>query len=138
MSGRRYKDFGGESDEYDELGFTLWGEDFECYPQVQGVSLLGFVKEAASGDGARAADALLGFFSTVMPEGEFTRFDKLWKDPKRVVSIEKIGEIAEWLTEQYSERPTKASSSSSNGRSRSGRTSTAKRSSKVSTSEPSA
>lgn len=119
----RHKDFGGGEEEYEEVSFTLWKEDFHCYPQVQGVSLLGFVQEAASGDGSRASAALLGFFERVMPEDEFARFDELWKDPTRIVSIDKIAEIAEWLTEVYTERnPTPESPISSTGQKRPGRT----------------
>jgi hypothetical protein len=119
----RHKDFGGGEEQYEEVSFTLWKEDFQCYEQVQGVSLLGFVQEAASGDGARAAQALLGFFERVMPPEEFVRFDELWNDPKRIVPIDKIAEIAEWLTEVYTERnPTQESPTSSTGQKRPGRT----------------
>lgn len=131
---KRHKDFGGSEETYEDLSFTIHGEEFVCYPQVQGVSLLGFVKEAASGDGGRASEALLGFFERVMEPSEFARFDVLWNDPKKVITIDKISAIAEWLTEQYTERPTQAQSSSTSGPKRPGRTQTVKRSSKAATS----
>lgn len=122
----RHKDFGApRADvEVEPLSFSLHGEEFDCHPNVQGAMLLRFIKEADSGDGSRASEALLGLFEKVLEPESFVRFNELWNDNNRIVPIETIGEIAGWLIEEYTARPTKRSSSSSRGRTRPGRTST--------------
>jgi hypothetical protein len=105
----RHKDFGApvNQDELEPVSFDLYGDTFNCYKQIHGVTLLRFVKEATSEDGARATEAMLGIFQRVMPDDEYARFEKLCEDPDTVVPVDTLGEIIGWLVEVYSDRPTK-------------------------------
>lgn len=105
----RHKDFGRpvQLDEMDPVSFDLYGETFNCYKQIHGVTLLRFVKEASAEDGSRAVAALLGIFERVMPAEEYERFEALCNDPETVVPVDTLGEIVGWLVEVYSDRPTK-------------------------------
>lgn len=107
----RHKDFGApvQMEELEPVTFNLYNETFHCYKQIHGVTLLRFVKEANSEDGAAAVSAMLGVFERVMPKDEFKRFETLCEDPDTVVPVETLGEIIGWLMEVYSERPTKRS-----------------------------
>lgn len=103
----RFKDFGaGEIDET-PLSFKLHGEEFHCYPAIQGATLLKLVSDAESDNGATVANVISTFFSkTLLPES-YERFDALINDPERIVTVETLGEISGWLVEEYTSRPTK-------------------------------
>lgn len=125
-SASRFKDFGGSDDvPLEPLGFSLYGEQFDCYPSIQGGVLLKFVADGDSDDGGRAAEALLHIFERVLLPESYARFKALIDDPTRIVTIEKLGEIAVWLIEVYTKRPTTRPELSSSGESISGLTSTA-------------
>ncbi len=108
---QRHKDFGRpvKIEELEPVTFDLYGETFNCYKQIHGVTLLRFVKEANSEDGSRATDAMLSIFERVLPNEEYVRFETLCNDPDTVVPVDTLGEIIGWLMEVYSERPTKQS-----------------------------
>lgn len=101
---KRFKDFGRpvKQDELEPLSFSLYGQTFECYKQIHGVTLLRFVKEANSDDGSRATDAMLEIFKRVMPSEEYGRFEELCNDPDTVVPVDTLGEIIGFLIEAYS------------------------------------
>lgn len=105
----RSKDFGTpvNMEELEPVDFTLYGETFNCYKQIHGVTLLRFVKEANSEEGERATSAMLDIFKRVMPEDEYERFETLCNDPDKVIPVETLGEIIGFLMEVYSEGPTK-------------------------------
>jgi hypothetical protein len=92
--------------EVEPLGFELNGEEFEVFPECPGALLLEFIESADTGSGAAA---LLRFVRSVMEPEEYARLDKVLKDPKKVVKIEKITDIVKFLVEEYSGRPTTAS-----------------------------
>lgn len=110
-SATRHKDFGSpvNQDELEPVFFELYGQRFDCYKQIHGVTLLRFVKEANSDDGARATEAMLSIFERVLPKDEYARFESLCNDPETVVPVDTLGEIIGWLMEVYSDRPTKQS-----------------------------
>lgn len=114
---KRFKDFGRpvKQDELEPVAFELYGQTFNCYKQIHGVTLLRFVKEANSQDGARATEAMLEIFQRVMPKDEYERFESLCEDPETVVPVETLGEIIAFLMEAYSSGPTKKSEDSSSG-----------------------
>lgn len=122
----RFKDFGKTTsiEEFPPLGFALNGEEFTCKQAMSGAVLLDFVRRADSNSGGMAAEAIIDFLSMAMEDEDATRFDAMIKDPERIVEVETLGEIAGWLVEQYTTRPTKARSRSASGRSNGGRTST--------------
>jgi hypothetical protein len=122
----RFKDFGKTTaiDEFPPLGFALNGEEFSCRQAMSGAALLDFVRRADSNSGGAAAEAIVEFLNTALEEDDAIRFDAMIKDPDQIVDVETLGEIAGWLVEQYTTRPTKARSRSASGRSNGGRTST--------------
>lgn len=113
----RHKDFGGGTDitDYEPLTFSVIGEEFSVKPAIQGNVLLNFVAKASGDDGGAAASALDEFFSKVMEDSEFQRFQEHLNNPRVIIDMEKLGEIAGWLVEEYSTRPTKPPTSSADG-----------------------
>jgi hypothetical protein len=106
----RYKDFGsGDKSVKEPLSFKLHGEEFNCVPQVQGKLLLDLVSRAGGDDPAKAAGVIELFFSNVLEDESYTRFQALLDDKHRIVSVDTIGEITGWLVEEYSDRPTEGS-----------------------------
>ena len=116
MTGR-FKDFGSNEGVVKEpLSFKLYDEKFDCYPAVQGKVLLELVRKAGDeSDPAAAADVIDSFFGIALLPESFEKFNELLRDPKRIVTVETLSEIAAWLVSEYSERPTKESSDSSSG-----------------------
>lgn len=113
----RFKKFSGGTsiEEFEPLGFELNNEQFECYAAVQGAVLLDFIRDADGDSGGDAAKALYNFFGNVMDSANYERFMSVLNDKNTIIDLEFIGEIASWLVEQYSSRPTKQPGSSSNG-----------------------
>jgi len=102
----RFKDFGsGNTANEEPLTFALHGEQFECYPAVPGKVLLSLVANTNEDDGAAMAKTIDSFFGIVLLPESYERFDKLAQDPKRIVTVETLGEIVAWLVEEYSGRP---------------------------------
>ena len=122
----RFRDFGTTQtlDEFPPLGFKLNEEEFSCKQAMSGAALLDFVRRADSDSGGMAAEAIIQFLNMSLEEDDAARFDAMIKDPDRIVEVETLGEIAGWLVEQYTTRPTRARSRSANGRSSAGRGST--------------
>lgn len=114
---KRHKSFKVQNvDELEPLSFDLGGEEFTCYPAVQGKVILDIMKIASEGDedtrGMMMAVSVLDFFEKVMPPEEYERLGKLMEDPKRIVELDVMSEIMSWLIEEYSGRPTEPSSDS--------------------------
>lgn len=122
----RFKDFGATQalEDYEPLGFALNGEDFTCRPAMAGAVLLDFVRRADTQAGGAAADAVIQFLEDALEEGDRERFMGMIRDPEVIVEIDTLAEIAAWLIEQYTERPTKPRPRSAGGRSSLGRGST--------------
>ena len=128
----RRRDFGRTKtiDEFEPVEFVLNDETFHCKPAVQGGVLLKFVARADSESSGAAAEAIYEFFEKVMEPSEYLRFMEVLEDPKVIIEMDTIGEVATWLVEQYATRPTEQPKPSGRGRKTSGRSSTAKRSSR--------
>jgi hypothetical protein len=126
MSNRRKKTFrGGKAiTDFEPIEFELNDQTFTCKPALQGAVLLEFVAKADGDSGGAAAGALYGFFEDAMEPGEYARFRDYLKSPDLIIDMELIGEIAAWLVEQYTDRPTSPSGSSDTGQSSSGHEST--------------
>lgn len=109
----RFKDFGTGGDVRTEpLSFKLHGEEFHCWPNLQGSVLLELAVGTSDQDGGAAVRTMTEFFdSALMPES-LTRFNTLLKDKEKIVSVETLAEITSWLVEEYSERPTQEPSGS--------------------------
>lgn len=114
---QRQKSFrGGKAiSDFEPIEFDLEGRKFQCKPAVQGAVLLEFVAQADGDSGGAAAGAIYGFFESCMPADQYKAFMELLNDPDLIFDMEVIGEIAGWLVEQYTARPTQPSSSSAPG-----------------------
>jgi hypothetical protein len=115
---------GKKIEDFEPVEFDLNDQLFHCKPALQGAVLLEFVSRADSDEGAQAATALYGFFEDVMEPEEYTRFRDYLKNPSVIIDMETLGDIAAWLIEEYTARPTQPSESSDGGSSSSGLTST--------------
>ncbi len=113
---KRHKSFEVKNvDDSEPLSFDLGGEEFTCYPEVQGKMILDIIRTAANENdpdarGMMMAVGVLDFFEKVMDASEFERFTKLMEDPKRIVPMDTLSEIMSWLIEEYTDRPTQPSS----------------------------
>ncbi len=112
----RHKDFGSGDDTVEPLTFTLHGEEFVCFPQVPGKFLLDLAKNSSSDDPGENAEIITKFFSQVLEDESYERFQALLEDKHRVVTMDVLGEIVSWLMEEYSGRPEKQPEASSTGR----------------------
>lgn len=113
----RYKDFGSpfDAEKAEKLTFKLYGEEFECYPEMQGKTLLEFVRNSSSEDVSQSVKAITDFFNKVLTPESFKKFEELADDPNKIVSVSTLTEIVSWVMEQYADRPTQGSEHSSTG-----------------------
>lgn len=114
----RHKDFTGGTKitDFEPLTFSLNKQDFTAKPAIQGSTILDFVSRADGDSGGAAAGALYSFFESVLEEAEYKRFMGVLNDPDVIIDMALIGEIASWLIEEYSDRPTEQPEPSANGR----------------------
>lgn len=105
---KRFKDFGSTFDATQEepLTFKLHGEEFECYPNLQGKVLLNIVANSDEDDPSSVAKTMNSFFGKALRPESYERFNVLLEDPERIVAVDTLGEITAWLIEQYTARPT--------------------------------
>jgi hypothetical protein len=102
----RFKDFGsGKKTDAEPLSFKLHGDTFECLPQIQGKLLLDLVADSSGEDPAKSAAVIDLFFSQVMTDDSYVKFNALLKDKNKIVSVETLAAIVGWLVEEYSDRP---------------------------------
>lgn len=113
----RYRNFGTPAQSDEVVVFELYGETYKCKAALQGRMLIELVARADSNNTADSAAAVLSFFDTVMEDESRDRFTALTNSEDRVVSLDLLTEIMQWLVEQYSggERPTQPSPDSSPG-----------------------
>lgn len=97
------------------IEFTLGTETFECKRVIDGLTLLEFAQIAGSLTGdideddpesVRAASAGAGALKDLLSDTiiDYSRFEKFVR--ANSVDLETLGEIAGWLVEAYSDRPT--------------------------------
>lgn len=103
----RKKDFGTGPDlsAIEPISFTLHGEEFHCAKQVPGKVLLSLVKGGVSEDPGESAAVIDKFFETVLLPESLERFNVLVVDPNRIVTVDTLADIVNWLMEEYSDRP---------------------------------
>lgn len=104
----RTRDFGQSKKltDFEPLNFTLNDESFNCRPAIQGTVLLQFVAEADSNEGGRSAAALQGFFEKALFEVDYLKFQEMLESEDIIVDLNLLGDIAAWLIEEYTSRPT--------------------------------
>lgn len=134
------RDFDSEIDrtEKEPVWFKLMGKRWDCTEDVNGKRLLDNVAMLDGDSVADQRDGVLAIFGDCIEESQQDEFFELLDDPKTIVPMGKLVEISGWLAEQFADRPTKQREQSQTGRANGGRTSTAKRTAKASTSRASA
>lgn len=117
MSDKRFRDFGSGANVTEPISFKLYNEEFHCRPSLQGKVLLEMAAAAQdSGDSTSAAATMIdSFFAKALLPESLDRFNTLLTDPEKIVTVEMLGEIAGWLTEQYSGRPQPGPEQSASG-----------------------
>lgn len=107
MTKNRFKDFGAGKDKesIEPIFFKLYDEEFECIPQIQGSVMLNLVAENSSDDSGATARVISTFFSKVLTDESYKRFDALINDKVKIVDVETLSEIVAWLIEEYTNRP---------------------------------
>jgi len=103
----RFKDFGsGSSDTPKEpISFKLHGEEFLCQPAIQGKVLMSLAATTNEEDASAAVKTIDSFFNYVLLEESNVRFQSLLVDPDRIVTMETLSDIIQWLIEEYTKRP---------------------------------
>jgi hypothetical protein len=106
----RFKDFGSGASNgsapAELITFKLHDEEFTCRGEIPGKTVLNLVAKSSSENPGETAEVITGFFKTVLIPESHERFDALTEDPDRIVSMETLSSIIEWLVEQYTDRPT--------------------------------
>jgi hypothetical protein len=119
----RHKDFGSEGvyrpEELEPISFALLGETFNCKPILPGATLVEIIS-AIDGSTGSGGDAVTETFRAALTPADVDRFYALLKDEDYVVSLQTLVDILQWLVEQYGQRPTLRSGSSSDGASTTG------------------
>lgn len=108
----RKKNFGSPTVDVEPLEFELFDETFHCRPELQGTTLLTYSKRFGSEDAAEVNAAFLDFFESALKAESYARFKEICDSEDKIIKIEKLGEIAEWLVEEYTDRPTQPSKES--------------------------
>jgi hypothetical protein len=102
---RRFKDFGADVPETTEpITFKLHDEEFTCMPEVQAAVVLELASLASGDVGPEGGTVILDFYKNVLEDESYERFNALIHS-KKIVRMEKLGEIAGWLLEEYTARP---------------------------------
>lgn len=125
----RHRTFGARPErdepEPDPITFTVegrfatsgdrWSETFTVVPVAPGGVLDDVARMVGvDGRGKRVwnAPSVMKFLTGVLIEPDVARFDDLVHDKERLVELEALGEITEWVSEQlFNPRPTQPSSS---------------------------
>jgi hypothetical protein len=114
----RHKDFGSEGvyrpEDLEPISFALLGETFDCKPIIPGAVLVEIIS-AIDGSAGAGGDAVTETFRAALKPEDVERFYDLLKREDLVVSLQTLVDILQWLVEQYGQRPTKRSDSSSDG-----------------------
>jgi hypothetical protein len=115
MTTPRFKDFGSGGSRTEPITFKIHGEDFECYPEIQGKYLMQIMADSTSADPAAQTELVFDFFARVMKPESHERFNALLEDKERIVHVDTLTEIVTWLMEEYSDRPEEQPEDSSTG-----------------------
>lgn len=86
-----------------------WSETFTCVPQAPGGMIDDMtgtlVRDPATGGRRYEPTTVIRFVREVVIDDDLDRFEALIHDTKRVVSVTTLIDIALWLIEEYSGRP---------------------------------
>lgn len=108
------------------IDFDIDGEVFHCHAQMAAGVLMKFADFTSSegGDddisGPQIIGAVRDFFKAALVQADRQRFFDLLEDPERYVDLTTLIDIATWLGQQYTARPTGAPSVSTSRETESG------------------
>lgn len=88
------------------IEFELEGETFSAYGQVPGAVLLDFIAASSQEDSSGTAGAILGYLKSSMDRENFSRFDKLTRNPDVIIELQVLADIVAYLIEERTNRPT--------------------------------
>lgn len=110
MATRKIKSFSRkETTPVEPIPFEIEGEEFEAYGQVPGAVLMDFIAESTQDDGGATARAIMGYLKSSMNAENYKRFDKLTRDPEKVIELQTLADIVAYLVEERTSRPTESS-----------------------------
>lgn len=101
--------------EEDPPTFTIEGREFKCLPSPPGGTLADLFWAFQARDIPRRSAGLVQFLLGCLPDSEADAFELLIHDKTTRIPLTKLAEIANWLVETYTLRPTTPSSGSENG-----------------------
>lgn len=94
-----------ETSDKEPITFTIKGETFTAVPEVQGKVLIDLIKRSQSTDPTESFDMMLDLFNAALEDESLVRFNALLEDKHRIVTVEKLAEITQFLVEEYADRP---------------------------------
>jgi hypothetical protein len=109
MATRKIKSFTSaeKTPTVEPIPFELEGETFEAYGQVPGAVLLDFIKASTQEDSSGTAGAIQDYLKSSMDAENFKRFNKLVRDPEKIIQLQVLADIVSYLIEERSDsRPT--------------------------------
>lgn len=109
-----HREFTLEPSTADPPTFSIADREFKCLPEPPAGVLTDFLA-TAHGDVAVKLSGLVGFISGCLSDAEAEAFELLLHDKDTVVPLATLGDIAQWLAEVFTGRPTTPSSSSPAG-----------------------
>lgn len=86
------------------------------------LALAGIIRYGSRGKQNIDMNSMMDFFARVMSDEDYERMRNLFDDKRWIIPIDAVGEVFEWLTEEYNDRPTKRSRRSTHMRPVGGRT----------------
>lgn len=101
--------------ELDPIEFRLGGHDFACLTTIPIGPALGLVTTEESADDSIAA-ALVRLIKGALSPDDHPRFDEALSNPAEPVDLGILRDVAGYIAEEYSARPTSPSPASSAGR----------------------
>lgn len=111
------KDFGSPVPSSDEpITFQLYGETFRCVPAMQGFAMVKFMVDASAEEDVGAnASAIIDILNYALVASDRERFTAMAESEDRIIPLDTLTEIMDWLVEQYTGRPTQQPVSSPDG-----------------------
>lgn len=95
--------------------FQLGEEKFQCQPTLPAGSLNNLFTGVTNSDPGLKATALIRMIQSALDADGRIRFDALIYSTTSYVPLELLQDVAEWLAEEYTSRPSLPSSGSSAG-----------------------
>ncbi len=110
-----HKDFDLTPSEADPPTFTVAGREFKCVPEPPGGALADLFWTFQGTETVLRAAGLVRFISACLPDAEAESFELVIHDKDTIIPIAVLHDIATWLIEEYTGRPTTPSSGSATG-----------------------